>query len=852
MEILRSALIGGVLAVAVLMPEFAVAEGEGAMIEELVVTARRRAESVQDVPGTVTAIGQSTIEGAGVERVEDFIRLTPGVTLVNTAEVGDTQVNIRGINGARDAENSFAFIVDGILHTNPAAFNREYPGLQQIEVFKGPQGAIYGRNAAAGAVIVTTERPTEEFTGSIKTSYANDDSLFVQGTVSGPIVEDELFFRLSGTYRDTDGFWRNEFKNDSSTIDRFKNYDIDGRLLWEPNDRLSVDMKGRYGEVDASAITFNATFHLPIFAEGANAPAAFEDVNDHEFVFQHNVDSDNNQEALELSVKADYEFENGYTLTGWMLYSDIQNDFIADGTSAAFGFFQGNDACLDSTATLNAQGVILPPPQILGASPVGIIFTPDFSGSFFGPYTPTTCDGIQEQVRDQDDFSFELRLASPVDQALRWMGGVYFLTIDRQVGISLNTDSGEKPIRGLLQTSGPNRTEALVYDDFESDVFAVFGQLEYDITDAVELSFALRYDREERDVSNLVPTDVYSTVIDLVPGDEDPLNPGLIGGAIPDKSKTFEEIQPKVALTWDVTEDFTIFGTWGKGFKAGGFNNQGSQATVDGFINGLINGDVLGGPAFADILGVPLPQINDDFEEETSSAFEVGFKSQLWDGRLSLEGAAYYVEVDDMQFFEFFVGTFGLLRVVSNLDEVEIYGFELAATAQLHDYVSVYAGANIIESEIKDNSARPDTVGNDAPYTPDYTFNVGAELNYPLSGDLNLFARVDAQFVGDTWFHTVQSGQRPTIFSPLFEISIFGEGSGPLGFADFENSKRDAYVTVDVRAGIQGENWSVLGFAKNIGDEKYLEEVIPAPEFGGAFDHPGARRRYGVEVSYRF
>ena len=85
---------------------------------------------------------------------------------------------------------------------------------------------------------------------------------------------------------------------------------------------------------------------------------------------------------------------------------------------------------------------------------------------------------------------------------------------------------------------------------------------------------------------------------------------------------------------------------------------------------------------------------------------------------------------------------------------------------------------------------------------------------------------------------------------------LFGEGgdviAGSLGYADFENSKRDSYVTVDLRAGIQGENWSVLGFAKNIGDEKYLEEVIPAPEFGGAFDHPGARRRYGVEVSYRF
>jgi iron complex outermembrane receptor protein len=866
MESLKNVLIGGVLAAAVMLPEFAVAEGEGAMIEELVVTARRRAESVQDVPGTVTAIGQSTIEGAGVERVEDFIQLTPGVTLVNAAEVGDTQVNIRGINGARDAENSFAFIVDGILHTNPAAFNREYPALQQIEVFKGPQGAIYGRNAAAGAIIVTTERPTEEFSGSIKTSYGNDESLFVQGTVSGPIVQDELFFRLSGTYRDSDGFWRNEFKGNSSTIDRFENYDIDGRLLWEPNDRLSVDMKGRYGEVDASAITFNATFHLPVFADAFASPAANEDVNDHDFIFQPNVSSDNNQEALEFSVKADYEFENGYSLTGWMLYSDIQNDFIADGTSAAFGFFNNNADCQNSTATLNAEGVTLPPPQILGSTPVGIIFTPDFSGSFFGPYTPTTCDGIQEQVRDQDDLSFELRLASPADQALRWMGGVYFLTIDRQVGVSLNTDSGDKPIRGLLQPSGPNRTEALVYDDFESDVFAVFGQLEYDITDSVELSFALRYDREERDVSNLVPTDLTSTVIDLNGDGEfnDPLNPGLSDlinptGVIPDKSRTFEEIQPKVALTWDVADNFTLFGTWGKGFKAGGFNNQGSQATVDIFINAFINGFVPGfeGPPYADVLGVPQPRINDEFEEETSSSFEVGFKSQLWDGRLSLEGAGYYVEVDDMQFFEFFVGTFGLLRVVSNVDEVEIYGFELAATAQLHDYFSVYAGANIIESEIKENASRPDTAGNDAPYTPDYTFNLGAELNYPLSGNMSLFARVDAQFIGDTWFHTVAGGQRPTIFMPLFNVALGDptdeEGlAGFLGVADFENAKRDSYVTVDVRAGIQGENWSVLGFAKNIGDEKYLEEVIPAPEFGGAFDHPGARRRYGVEVSYRF
>ena len=112
---------------------------------------------------------------------------------------------------------------------------------------------------------------------------------------------------------------------------------------------------------------------------------------------------------------------------------------------------------------------------------------------------------------------------------------------------------------------------------------------------------------------------------------------------------------------------------------------------------------------------------------------------------------------------------------------------------------------------------------------------------------------MDAEFIGDTWFHTVQKGLRPTIFAPLFEGAInFGAGTGFLGYADWGNAQRDSFETVDLRAGIRGENWSVVGFVRNLTDEEYLEEVIPAVEFGGAFDHPGAERRYGVELSYRF
>ena len=128
-------------------------------IEEIVVSVRQREESVKDVPGTVAVLDSATIEASGIQRARDFIAMTPGVSIVNAAEVADSQVNIRGMNGARDAETNYALIIDGILMTNPAALNREYSNLKQIEILKGPQGAIYGRNAAAGAFVITTEEP---------------------------------------------------------------------------------------------------------------------------------------------------------------------------------------------------------------------------------------------------------------------------------------------------------------------------------------------------------------------------------------------------------------------------------------------------------------------------------------------------------------------------------------------------------------------------------------------------------------------------------------------------------------------------------------------------------------------
>ena len=831
----------------------AVAPAAAQTDDEIIVTARRKAENIQDVPGSITALTDDTLRKAGVERVEDFIGLTSGVTLVNAAEVGDTQVNIRGINGARDAENSFAFLIDGVLYTNPAAFNREYTDLRQIEVFKGPQGAIYGRNAAAGAIIVTTSTPGNELSGGMTVSYAEDDSILAKGSLSGPIVEDQLFYRISGDYRRTDGFYRNSFLGDTPTIDAFEGYNINGRLLFTPTERLSVDMKARYGQVDANSIVFNANFHLPVFAGATSTPSADLDVNEHPFIFQPNITSDNDQESLEISGKFDLEM-NGATLTGWALYSDIDNNLVADGTSAAFGFYNNDPVCQQTVADFNAQGFQLPPPTFFGQIPVGVIFAPN--GSFLGAYTPSTCDGIQEQLRNQSDFSAELRLASNGEGPFGWMIGGYFLDISRQVGVSLNRDSGGPVTRGLLQLSGPNRTDALAYDDFDSTVYAVFGSADYAVTESIELSAALRYDVEERHVSNLVPTDARQSVIDLNFDTifDDPLNPGLSSlvnptGTIPDQEETFKQLQPKISATWDVTGDATLFASWGVGFKAGGFNNSGSAATVNIFNNALIS--TVTGTDFAALIGSDLPIIEDDYDKERSSAFEAGFKASALDGRVRLSGAGYYTDVTDMQFFEFFVGGFGLLRVVSNIDEVEIIGFEVGAEAAVTDFLNLYASFNYTDSEIKANSSRPDTVGNKSPYTPDYTANFGGDVSFPIASDVEFLVRADAQVIGPTWFHTVQGGDRATIFNPLFELG-FGAGAGGLGTGNFVNAQRDTYLTLDMRAGIQGDHWSLMAFASNLTNENYLEEVIPAPEFGGSFLAPGTRRRFGVEAAYRF
>lgn len=851
--------VGSAVALSILASAFTVAGSTVAQESEakedsieIISISRKRPESLQDVPIAVSALSARDIETAGIERPGDFISLVPNVNIVDTANVGDTQVNIRGIVSTRDAESTFAYVVDGVLMTNPNGFNGELLDIAQIEILKGPQGALYGRNAVAGAILVTTTLPTEEFEGKVKVGAGNAGIQRINGIMSGAL-SDNVRGRLTASYNSMDGHYENIFTGQDDVVDYLEDTTIKGRLMWDVSDILTLDIRAGMSKVEGGAINFNAVFALPSFESAFSQPAYNADVNDHDFIFAFNVPGENEQDTTEFSVKADWDLE-GFDVTGVLSYNDLEEYLLSDGTSASFYGYELTPQCQTDRATLNNA-----PTAIGGAdrtdlfgdffAPFGVFFPGvEFTG-VYGPYTPTACDGYQFQERSQSDFSGELRLTSDDANAeLRWIAGVYFAEIERDVVVAYGADQGQGFLRqAYVPPTGPNPTDLLFNDTFDTSVLSAFGQVEYDLSDKMELAVALRYDYEDRTVSNNVPNVTASglNVNTFVNGVLGPINPAFNANpnGIPDRSRSFSQFQPKVTLSYELSDNVNSYASYGVGFRSGGFNSIGTQATLDFWFNASGTGTP-GDAVDAQLL------VSDEYDKEVTTNLELGLKSKFMDNKVTLNGAVFRTIVEDNQFFEFFAGPFGLLRAVTTIDELEIQGFEIDAAVQVTDTFKVFAGLGLLDSEIKENRNRPVTVGNKAPQSPDTTYTLGFSYEQPVSEDYWVTTRVDYQYTGETFFHTLQGEETPTIWD-FFGTLGGGVPPGPHS-QNFTNATRDSFSTLNARIALEAEAWTLAIYGKNITDEQYLQEVIPAPEFGGSFIHPSALAEYGVEFTYSF
>ena len=816
----------------------ALAQESSFAIEEVVVTARKRSENLQEVPIAISAIDAETMERAGVERAGDYISLIPNVTLVDTANVGDTQVSIRGIVSTRDAESTFAYVVDGVLSTNPNSFNEELFDVEQIEVLKGPQGALYGRNAVSGAILVTTKKPGDETEAEIAVGLGNNNAFKARAVVSGP-VGDDMAGRIAVSTRETDGFYSNSFSGGKGTVDYLEDTSARARLVWNVSDDLELDFRAGYTDVSGGAINFNAAFAIPAFEAAFGSPAFFADPNELDFNFTFNVPGENEQTTTDFSVKADYTMD-GMDLVASFAYTDLEEYLLSDGTSATFYGYELTPTCQADRATLNS----FTRPDLFGPVAAPFVVLPsgdpanDFAG-VYGPYTPTSCDGYQYQERNQEDMSIDVRLVSTDESSTRWIAGAYWAEIEREVVVAYGADTGGGFLRQpYVPASGPNPTDLLFWDNFDTTVMALYGQMEFDLADNWELALAARYDREERTVDNQVPNVSNSglNVNLLGPGFTPlPINPALQGGEIPNRSADFNQLQPKVTLSWAASDQVNWYASYGMGFRSGGFNSVGTSDTLNFWFN-----SGFGGPGEA--VNAQL-QITDDYDKEVSTSLELGFKGEFNDRRVRVNAAAFRTDVDDNQFFEFFAGPFGLLRTVTTIDELSIQGFEIDATFAVTENLSIYGGAGFLDSEIRKNKNRPLSVGNDVPQAPNNSSNLGVQWVSSVRSGIDLVARVDYQRVGKMHFHTLQGEQTPTIWNAFF---------APGFNSDFSKSARDSYHTVDARISLEAADWTITAWGRNITDEQYLQEVIPAPEFGGTFNHPSARDAYGVDFTYRF
>lgn len=752
-------------------------------VGEIVVTARGRAEKLKDAPISVAAFTDKQVERQQIKQPSDFIALTSNIGFSQTTNAGDTAVQIRGIIQPRDSEPPFVLVLDGVVAPNTNAFNRALVDVEQIEVLKGPQGALYGRNAIAGAIIINTKKPTNDFSGQVSASYATGDEVDVSGTLSGPIVRDKLFFRVSGSVLNRSGYFFNNTLQER--VDPYKEVTARARLIWNATDRLTVDFRYDYGKIDGYAINFNAQANIYTPFLSANPTGVFKlgggvDINNASQPYFTNVQSLDRQKRHELALKSDYKVEFGtFTLTG--SYSKLTEPAAGDG-AVNLSLFSEN----------------LPGDTMIKLLP-GI----DQAGYSNGPN-----ENPQLQTRNETDKTVELRFTSRADMPLRFTVGGYYADIDREVILANVIDKGgivlPNPVNGP-DTLSP--TANLTWTRTRNKVKSGFVNLSYDILDDLEVTAAARYDSETKTNVLLTPHIIRPSNPAGDPADPASyLTPYLDNDPARTRSATFSKLQPKFTARYKVTQDQAVYVTYGLAQRSGGFNPVGSRATVlsvDGDLNSTVQ---------------------DQFPAEISRSWEAGFKTSWFDRRLTLNGAAFSTTVLNANNFQFYPISFS--RVVTTVDRIALKGFEIEGIVRPTPELTLNASFGYVDTTVKVNRNNPATVGNRQAYTPEYTINIGAQYVRPVTGTIDLLARIAYQRIGSEYFNIENSPG--TLRSPV--------------------------DLVDASLALETKKWTFSVYGKNIFDKKYNTDAVILPASFGLYNFvthaPPAI--YGVRGVYKF
>lgn len=496
---------------------------------EILVTARKRSEVASRVPDSLVVLGSEAIKNMNVQEAGDVAVAIPNITFKQDLSPTSSFISARGITSTRNSESAVSLVIDGVQVASASQIHQNLSDIAQIEVLKGPQGALYGRNAIGGAINVVTKKPTNTLEGRAEFGFGNANAMEGSASISGPLIEDLLLFRVSGFYHNDDGSIRNTVLNQNVDFKSVKSGRI--RLLVTPSADLSVDLKFNH-----ESLRTGAMYHM--ITRPINAPFPVDDPksNSNTFTFSPTSVPIGVAYSTINDASANIQFELGFaTLSSISAWSHIKERYGVPGEG------------------------------IGGDGPGDLDFTPN------------NLQGAPQRY-NVEGWSEELRLTSSSSDALRWQLGAYYTSIRRRDSQTVYigdcytfpwpteppyfpytplrpgcTNSLLNPATTLLLA--PNGTRRKI------DAYAFFGQIDYDITPDLTATAALRYDNEDR------------VQYDLDAGSEAAIEASK-------RKVSFHLPTPKFSLAYRPREHLLIYGTIARGFRSGGFNNPTSAFGV--------------------------------------------------------------------------------------------------------------------------------------------------------------------------------------------------------------------------------------------------------------------------------
>jgi iron complex outermembrane receptor protein len=669
-------------------------EDTGRMLEEVIVTAQKREQTLQEVPLTVTAFSGDFITENGVEDIRDIAGLTPNLSIKSRGET-ETSVFIRGIGSQAPgigADPAVGIFIDGMVASRGTNATAAFFDVERIEVVKGPQGTLFGRNASAGAISIITNKPDlEESYGSVMVGIGDQGQLrgqFIGNMAAG----DRWALRVGLNYSKRDGLYYNELTDQELLNRKSTNY------------RLSA----------LGLIT--DTWEMTFLVEGVD--------------FKNNDAIVTNDDAFAKNVRQNRAPDKQKLKSTRFIWTNTWDFGESMQLTSITGYYDHD----------------------VNVTPVDADETEFEIITFIEPQTNET-------------FSQELRLNGSSDR-IDWFAGASYLKEDLGFTTDMAYDEGiVLDIFGIgdlcMDPALPACTSQTETPEGKNKIksTAIYGDFTFHMTDRVSLTAGARYTKDKKKMwYDSPPTDgIFGVFGEGVTG--------IFTDGRVYAEDSWSSFDPRIAIDFAATENTTLFGNIAKGYKSGGINRTVLQP-------------------------LPEPQFLDPFDKEKVTAYEVGTKSSLLDGRASLNFSAFYNDYKDYQLETF---TRGLPRVL-NIGDITSKGIELEGRVLVTDNFELAGTYAYLNSKVK-NSLDPALVGNRTPQSPKHSASAQAHYYIPISsGEFKLSGILT--YSDDFWF-------------------------------DIENGlEQPSYTKIDLRAGYTASSgrWGIAAFADNVNDEEYFAE----------------------------